>query len=350
MVEVGKNLKRVRLLKNLSLIEAGKLLNMSAPAVSKYEKGEIVPNSQKLIEFANAYNVKVLELLKSYNTPELKFTAFRKKQRLQGKKLELLKDVISNDVGKYIEVVELNSFDPKTVRLKKYSCRCVDDAEKAAISFRKDYEIANNQPLSDLTNFLENLGIIIIQIKNSNNAFSDFDGLSEVVNGIPTIVILDDINDGARQRFTIVHELGHLVLDIKNKDLDEEKICHRFASALLMPKEAIFNEFGVSRNKISFYELEAFKLEYKVSIAATLYRLKDLKVISEYLFTELNKFLSMKGYKKEEPFPISLEKTYQFKKIVHRLESDDIISLNKACELLGTTIDEYNNEDNNYRY
>ena len=68
------------------------------------------------------------------------------------------------------------------------------------------------------------------------------------------------------------------------------------------------------------------------------------------MFTELNKFLSMRGYKKEEPFPISLEKTYQFKKIVHRLESDDIISLNKACELLGTTIDEYNNEDNNYRY
>lgn len=58
-------------------------------------------------------------MLKSYNTPELKFTAFRKKQRLQGKKLELLKDVIRNDVGKYIEVVELNNFDPKKVKLKK---------------------------------------------------------------------------------------------------------------------------------------------------------------------------------------------------------------------------------------
>ena len=42
MEEVGKNLKRIRLLKNLSLKEAGSLLNMSAPAVSKYEKGEII--------------------------------------------------------------------------------------------------------------------------------------------------------------------------------------------------------------------------------------------------------------------------------------------------------------------
>lgn len=32
---IGKNLKRVRLLKNLSLKQAGSLLNMSATAISK---------------------------------------------------------------------------------------------------------------------------------------------------------------------------------------------------------------------------------------------------------------------------------------------------------------------------
>ena len=66
-------------------------------------------------------------------------------------------------------------------------------------------------------NILENLGIIIIQIKNPDNRFDDFDGLSEIVNNIPVIVILDGIKDGARQRFTIAHELGHLILNIKNK-------------------------------------------------------------------------------------------------------------------------------------
>ena len=53
MNEIGNNLKRIRLLKNLSLKEAGNLLNMSATAVSKYEKGEIIPDSKKLILFAN---------------------------------------------------------------------------------------------------------------------------------------------------------------------------------------------------------------------------------------------------------------------------------------------------------
>lgn len=348
-MEVGKNLKRIRLLKNLSLKDAGLLLNMSAPAVSKYEKGEIHPNSQKLIEFANAYGVKVLDLLKSYNTPEMKFNAFRKRQRLQGENLELLKEIIQNKVADYLEVIELNEIKTSNSKIKKYTCNNDNDAELAAEEFRKNYKLSINQPIPDLINMLENIGILIIEIDNTDGRFSDFDGLSEVVKDIPLIVLLNDI-DGERQRFTIAHELGHLVLNIKDENLNEEKMCNKFASSLLMPKDAVINEFGTSRNNISFYELRAFKKEYKVSMAATVYRLKELNIISEYLFKKINISFSSKGYKKHEPDPIDPEKSYQFKRLVHKLEVDNIISLNRACELLGITIDEYNNEDNNYRY
>lgn len=349
MEEVGKNLKRIRLLKNLSLKEAGNLLNMSAPAVSKYEKGEIHPNSQKLIEFANAYNVKVLDLLKSHNVQEMKFTAFRKRQRLQGENLELLKEIIQNKVSDYLEVIELNEIKSNNNKIKKYSCNNETDAALAAEEFRKDYKLSINQPIPDLINILENIGILIIEIDNTNDKFSSFDGLSEVVKGIPIIVLLNNI-DGERQRFTIAHELGHLVLDIKDKNLNEEKMCNNFASNLLMPKNAVINEFGISRNNISFYELRAFKNEYKVSMAAIIYRLKELNIISEYLYKKINISFSTKGYKKHEPYSIEPEKSYQFKRLVHKLEVDNIISLNKACELLGMTINEYNDEDNNYRY
>ncbi len=349
MEEVGKNLKRIRLLKNLSLKEAGFLLNMSAPAVSKYEKGEIHPDSQKLIEFANAYNVKVLDLLKSYNVPEMKFNSFRKRERLKGENLELLKEIIQNKVSDYLEVIELNKLKSSNNKIKKYTCNNEQDAELAAEEFRKNYKLSINQPIPDLINILENIGILIIEIDNSNGKFSDFDGLSEVVGNVPLIVLLNNI-DGERQRFTIAHELGHLVLNVKNKDLNEEKMCNKFASSLLMPKDAVINEFGISRNTISFYELRAFKNEYKVSMAAILYRLKELNIISEYLYKKYNISFSSKGYKKHEPDPIDPEKSYQFKRLVHKLEVNNIISLNKACELLEITIDEYNEEDNNYRY
>ena len=42
---IGKNLKRIRLLKNLSLKDAGNLLNMTDTSISKYEKGEILPDT-----------------------------------------------------------------------------------------------------------------------------------------------------------------------------------------------------------------------------------------------------------------------------------------------------------------
>ena len=344
---IGKNLKRIRLLKNLSLKDAGNLLNMTATAISKYEKGEILPDSKKLIDFANAYNVKSIEILKVYNVPKMKFTSFSKKKRLTGQNLELLEELIQDEVAKYLEIIEMNNIDADNIKLKKYLCNNSEDAEKAANDFRNYIKISNKQPISDLINILENLGIIIIQIKNPDNRFDDFDGLSEIVNNIPVIVLLDGIKDGARQRFTIAHELGHLVLNINNDELDEEKLCNRFASALLMPKEAIINEFGYSRGNINFFELTAFKNEFKVSYAAIVYRLKDLNIISEYLYKKLSIFLSQR-IGKNDPKPIQPETSFQFKKIVYKLEADEIISVNKACELLGVTVDEYNNEDNNY--
>lgn len=347
MDEIGKNLKRIRLLKNLSLKEAGSLLNMTATAVSKYERGEIIPDSKKIIDFANAYGVKSIDLLKVYHTPKMTFTSFRKKKSLKGKNLELLEELIQNEVAKYLEVIELNNISFNSIKLKKYLCNSLEDAEEAALKFRNFIEISSRQPLFDLINILENLGIIIVQIKNLDNRFDDFDGLSEIVNNIPVIVLLDDMKDGARQRFTIAHELGHLLLNISNKEIEEEKLCNRFASALLMSKQAVINEFGISRGNISFFELVAFKEEFKVSYSAIIYRLKDLNIISEYLYKKLSIFLS-KRIGKNDPKPIPPETSYQFKRIVHKLESDSIISLNKACELLGVTVDEYNKENNNY--
>lgn len=346
---IGKNLKRIRLLKNLSLKEAGNLLNMSATAISKYEKGEILPDSQKVIAFANAYGVKAIELLKTYKVPEMKFTSFRKKKRLTGQNLELLKEIIQKDVSKYLEVIELNNIETNNISLKKYPCNTLEDAENAAFNFRNDINISNKQPIVDLIQILENLGIVIIQIKNTDNRFKDFDGLSEIVNNIPTIILPDNMKDGARQRFTIAHELGHLILNIKDKKVDEEKLCNRFASALLMPNEAVKNEFGKSRGNISFFELTAFKKEYKVSYAAIKYRLKDLNIISEYLYKRLSIIIS-KNIGKNDPNPIQPETSYQFEKMVYKLEADKVITLNKACELLEVSTDEYNNKNNNNWY
>ncbi len=78
MNEIGNNLKRIRLIKNISLKQAGDLLNMSAYKVSKYEKGLIVPDGEKLISFADAYGVEARSFLESYKLPKMKFSSFER--------------------------------------------------------------------------------------------------------------------------------------------------------------------------------------------------------------------------------------------------------------------------------
>ena len=347
MNQIGNNLKRIRLLKNLSLKEAGNLLSMSSTAVNKYEKGILNVDSTKLIQFSNAYNVSPFEFLKKEYEKKINLTSFRKRKRLTGQNLELLKDEIDRKINEYFEVLELNSLEKIQVQLKKYSCFSLEDAEINADEFRKDNQLSLKQPIFDLMNTLENLGIVIIEIDNINNKFNDFDGASEIIDGIPFIILLKNTSDGARQRFTIAHELGHMVLDIKGNQMNGEKACDRFASSLLMPSLAVINEFGKSRSSLNFYELNAFKNEYKVSYSSIIYRLKDLNIISEYLYKKWMIIIN-KTIGKEDKKPIPTENSFQYKKLVHKLKSENIISISKACELLGVLENDYYEEDNRY--
>jgi transcriptional regulator with XRE-family HTH domain len=110
---------------------------MSAPAVAKYEKGEIKPNSEKLIEFAKAYNVKSSELLKIYSLPKMEFISFRKRKRLVGQNLDLLEEIIQTEVAKYLEIVELNTTETATNKIKPLHCSSIEQAEECAEKLRK---------------------------------------------------------------------------------------------------------------------------------------------------------------------------------------------------------------------
>lgn len=329
--DIGDNLKRFRLLSGKSLQDVGNILNLSATAVLKYERGEIIPNSEKLITFADIYKVTIPELIRIYDVPKMNFNNFRKKQSLTGKKLELLKDIIQNEISKYVEVLELNNIK-EDIKIIKYKCNSLEEAEDAAINFRKKINLSDNIPMSDLTSVLENIGINIVYIENKGD-FDGFDGLSEIVNGIPFIVVLKDGSDSYRQRFTLAHELGHLVMDI---DDAEEKMCNRFAGALLMPKQAIVKELGINRNFINEFELKSIKQEYKVSYKALVFRLKELNIIGDYTFRVLNAVVSKK---KDNIYCI--EKTFQFERLVCRLQACDIINEKKAAEYLNITLEEY---------
>ena len=152
MSEIGNNLKRARYIKNMSLRDVGYSLNISAMTVSKYEKGIIIPDSKRLIEFAKLYQVKVRDLLQSKELPKMSFNSFRKKKRLTGKRLDVLKNMILNKVRDYLEVLNLNQYNPK--KLIKFKCNNLEDAEEIARKYREIINISVIQPISDLISIL----------------------------------------------------------------------------------------------------------------------------------------------------------------------------------------------------
>ena len=191
---LGDNLKKYRLLNNMSLKKVGELLNVSATAIKKYEDNLIVPNSTRLIEFAKIYNTTIPNLLKIYKEPIIEFNSYRKRKKISGKELNLLEAIIKKEIAKYFEVLELSNKKYNFINtLPKYQCKTILDGEKFANQFREDKKINNLLPISDLTSILENLGICIIYLNNLNNRFKGFDGFSAYIDDIPVIVLLEDV-------------------------------------------------------------------------------------------------------------------------------------------------------------
>ncbi len=80
-----------------------------------------------------------------------------------------------------------------------------------------------------------------------------FDGLSGWADERIPIIVVNKYFTIERKRFTALHELGHLLLNFA-EELDPkfiEKLCQRFAGAILIPRETFFNELGDYRSGLS---------------------------------------------------------------------------------------------------
>ena len=132
------------------------------------------------------------------------------------------------------------------------------------------------------------------------------------------------------------------------KDLsgrDKEKYCNYFASCLLVSQLSIKSNLAIGRNKliknISLNDVFMLTTTYKVSLNAVIMRLYYLGIIDEFKKRNLFIQLSKKCLKKEQ-LKFVEEHPLKEKKIIFRLESENIISKKEAIKYLGVSTNEYN--------
>ena len=132
------------------------------------------------------------------------------------------------------------------------------------------------------------------------------DACSEVIDGKPVIFYDKTLKSACRIRFSLAHELGHIILhnyitaeDIKDKNIlyRIEKEANTFASCFLLPDKAFISDVNSTSLDYFLY----LKERWKVSISALIYRCRDLGLIDENQNLALRKKISYRHWNKIEP-------------------------------------------------
>ena len=344
---IGQRLKISRSASGLSLRDLqAKIVNrVTAQAIGKYERNESMPSSGVLIALADALGVSVDYLV---GDPEMVLEAveFRKKKITSKREESQVEAMVLHLLERYLlveELLDLPSVEWHSPREAPYPVvRDVSEADRAAQSLRDHWGLGND-PIPNSVELLEEQGIKVLAVDLAN-----IDGLTARVRragkGIVPVIVMNRNDWRERQRFTLAHELGHIVMDVA-PSLDEEKAAHRFAGAFLMPANALWGEIGKHRTSISLGELFELKQIFGTSVQAITYRCKDLGIFSAALSRRLFNHFDRFGWHQppyQEPFSSKGDEPKRFERLTFRALAEAAISESKAAELLGVTVRELN--------
>ena len=299
---------RIRMARQAQGLSMDKLVEkmgntISKMSISKIERGVFNPSQQVLETIASVCNVPVSYFYsKEYATSGFDF---RIKQGASVHKTKQIEAQLKIDIERYFEqedtfVIERTEFENP---VKDFPVCSYEDIEKAATIIRKYWEIGS-QPIHSVYELLQEKGIVIIEVPID---CKDIDGTSTIVNNEVPVIIINSEKDvtNERKRFTALHELGHLMLDFTQlskdaepimvehpfgdvtfKTPDDERLCNRFAGAMLIQKESIRRRLGNSRKDLTLPELISIKNMYGISIASQVHRAHDLAIISDRVYNK----------------------------------------------------------------
>lgn len=340
---IGKRLQLARKAAGLSLrdLEARIDKIVSAQALSKYERDEMMPSSDVLRAIARALGVSESYLL-GQSGLRLEVVEFRKNWMTSRKEEARIEASVLSAVERYLEIEDLVALASAVWNRPQgapFPVHEPADAEAAAVRLRAAWNLGG-EPIPNLAEFLEERGIKVIPLglgKSVSGLMCKARGSKG--NEVPVIVVNKD-DTGERQRFTLAHELGHLVLDAPS-GAKGEKLAHWFAGAFLMSAETLWQEVGKHRSVLSIGELFELKVLFKVSVQAITYRLKDLQIIGEPLFKRLFDHFEAEGWRNPpyaEPGAIPAERPERFRRLCFRAVAEGAVSESKAAELLGVSV------------
>lgn len=349
----AKRLKSARTLAGLSQDELVKRIEglVTKNAIAKYERGEMMADGSVLMALSKALGLSTDYFFRPF-TVGIENIEFRKKTKLAAKKEAAIRELVTDKVERYLEVEQF--LDIRSEFTNPIANRIIstgEDVEEAVNYLLKHWQLGYNA-LPNVINLLEDLEIKVIEIDAPN----EFDGFSGWANagpkspegmakpkGVYPVIVVNVHYTIERKRLTALHELAHLLLNfspgLSHRDI--ERLCYRFAAAMLVPEKTIRQELGNHRSHLSIPELIAIKENYGISIQAIMQRAKDLGIVSDFAFLNFRKWISKNRAEEGLGNYIGVEKSSRFEQLLYRAAAEEVISMSKAASLANLKLAEF---------
>lgn len=336
-MQLGERLKSARLASGLTLRELAQAVDLSATAISKIERGQISPRPSVIRKLIKALNL-TAEYLYRETTVELLTPAYRKKSDFPKKLQVKIEENVKEYAERYLAIQELFSTERKNIySLPKYTIDTIDEIEGIALEVRQKWELGT-APIDNLVSNFEDQGIIVLMVPKEDG----FDGFSCWIDDQTPVVVCPDNVPGDRQRFTLAHELGHLILNY-NDTLNMEEAANQFAASFLVPSKSLLYELGEKRSKLLLDELLILKQKYKVSMQVLVRRAYTLGIITKAKYQEICKMFSRLGWRTNEPGDdVDYEVPTRFNLLINQALAENWITPIRAQELARNKFDTFN--------
>jgi len=213
-----------------------------------------------------------------------------------------------------------NAFEPMDIEDYEGS------AEYVAQSLRAAWHLPIG-PIQNLTEVIESAGGIIFKFSFGTNKL---DAISQWISGLPPMFFVNSDVPGDRLRFTLAHELGHLIMH-RVPTMDIEREADRFAGEFLMPAKQI----GPHLTQLSLPKLAALKSYWKVAMQAIIVRAHVLGRITERHYRSLFTLIGKRGFRTNEPVYIPPEEPVLLEKIIKVHRQDHNYSIANLSSLVG---------------
>jgi len=292
MSSLGEVIQTARRARGLTQEELAALVDISQAALSRYEKDLRIPEPDVLPRIARALGVTPSFIQRASSPRAAMAVDAHMRRRATARPtvwrhLEARLNMLRMHTEQLAEEVALQS----SLSVPSFDPFEVNPAEAARLT-RMQWRMPIG-PVRSLARWMEAAGCILIA---EDFQTPRIDGLSQWASDLP-LVLLNQTSPTDRQRLTMAHELGHLVLHRVDVPVDMEHQAYEFAAEFLMPEVVIRSQL---RN-LTLGRLMDLKREWGVAMQALIERAYSLGQLPSAKRTSLYKQLSARGWRTREP-------------------------------------------------